>query len=441
MKITKGNVMSDKKLIDNLIPTSKSDISEIKELLSKIKIYYNDLASLYSIKDDIVEVTDKRRTLSKLLDTNINDFKQQSKDLTTKINEELKKAHNIRKKAEELLITHEQFNLEINGIATLLNETDTEGQQYQETLKELISPERILELKNKHEEISGFWSELFNTDDGAENKIVSTQAAYSELQKLHDDFIIANESGESKEDELNQLYDDIKKEHEKIVKGYTVIQDDKEVSVTPYAAQIKVQKDNLDDFYKKIYGTGEDHGLTHELDNRLAQLKEIEIEAKKVIGLSSDAGLAAGFSGRGKKASKNKYVSLFIFICIMMTLGLLNTYDPVTDTFSLKNVEDINDLNELLVKLIFNIPFIWIAIVANVNLNKYSRLEEEYAHKESLAKSFERYKEQIINLDDSKESQDLMLRLLTANISAFEKNAADTMDKAKADTLLKNALK
>ena len=76
-----------------------------------------------------------------------------------------------------------------------------------------------------------------------------------------------------------------------------------------------------------------------------------------------------------------------------------------------------------------------------VNLNKYSRLEEEYAHKESLAKSFERYKEQIINLDDSKESQDLMLRLLTANISAFEKNAADTMDKAKADTLFKNALK
>ena len=100
---------------------------------------------------------------------------------------------------------------------------------------------------------------------------------------------------------------------------------------------------------------------------------------------------------------------------------------------SFKNIEDIKDLNMLFVKLVYNIPFIWIAIVANVNLNKYSRLEEEYAHKESLAKSFERYKEQIQNVEDSEESNSLMLRLLSANISAFEKNAADTMDKAKAD--------
>jgi len=432
--------MSDKKkFIDNFIPTSKSDISEIKGLLKKINIYYNDLASLYSIKDDIVEVTDKRRSLSKLLDNHIHDFKMKSVELTTKINGELAEADVIRKQAKELLITHEEFSSDIKDITALLNEKDDNGEEYQETLKKLISPEKILELKNKYEEISEFWGELFSADDSEENIIVKTQAAYSKINQLHDDFITANESGISKEGELNQLYKDIQREHGKIVKGYSIIQDDKEVAVPPYSTQIKEQKDKLDDFHKKVYGDGQDRGLEHELDERLKQLEEIEVEAKKVIGLSSDAGLAGGFSERGKKARHNKYASLFIFICVMVSLGLLNIYDPAVNAFSLKHLEDI-DVDMLLVKLVFNIPFIWIAIVANVNLNKYSRLEEEYAHKESLAKSFERYKEQIENLDNNEESQNLMLRLLKANISAFEKNAADTMDKAKADTLFKSSL-
>ena len=77
-------------------------------------------------------------------------------------------------------------------------------------------------------------------------------------------------------------------------------------------------------------------------------------------------------------------------------------------------------------------PFIWIAIVSNINLNKYARLEEEYAHKESLAKSFERYKEQIEELDNEK-SQELMTTLLKTNLEAFEKNPAETMIYAKSD--------
>jgi len=432
--------MSDKKkFIDNFIPTSKSDISEIKGLLKKINTYYNDLASLYSIKEDIVEVTDKRRSLSKLLDNHLNDFKKKSDDLTTQITEELGKAENIREQAEALLITHEEFNTDINEINSLLAQVDEAGRPYQEKLKNLISPESILDLNNKYKEINDFWSELFNTDDGTDNIIAKTQAAYTQIHQLHNDFIVADETGVSKESELIEFYKDIKKEHEKIVKGYTVIQDEKEINVSPYTTQIKNQKDDLDVFHKKIYGDEEKQGLEHELDERLEQLKEIEDEAKKVIGLSSDAGLAGGFSERGKKARHNKYVSLAIFIVIMLVLGFLNIYDLETNSISLKHLEEIKDLKVLFVKLVYNIPFIWIAIVANVNLNKYSRLEEEYAHKESLAKSFERYKEQIQNLEDDKESQNLMLRLLKANISAFEKNAADTMDKAKADTLFKTS--
>ena len=61
------------------------------------------------------------------------------------------------------------------------------------------------------------------------------------------------------------------------------------------------------------------------------------------------------------------------------------------NTIDFKNLKDI-DLISIITRFMINIPFLWIATVANINLNKYTKLEQEYSHKESLAKSFERYK-------------------------------------------------
>ncbi|CAA6824212.1 MAG: Unknown protein [uncultured Sulfurovum sp.] len=166
--------------------------------------------------------------------------------------------------------------------------------------------------------------------------------------------------------------------------------------------------------------------MTEILTERLQELKEIEIEARKVINLSSDAGLAGGFMQRGQEARKKRFYSVVLFT---LSLGLLGAFNFKTIDFA--NLDDIT-LTSIAIRMVINIPFIWIAIVANINLNKYSRLEEEYAHKESLAKSFENYKEQI-NVLDSESSNELMKSLLEINISAFKKNAAETMDTAKSD--------
>ena len=45
-----------------------------------------------------------------------------------------------------------------------------------------------------------------------------------------------------------------------------------------------------------------------------------------------------------------------------------------------------------------NAPFIQAATFININLNKYFKLKQKYAHKESLTKSFKRYKDQIKDL-------------------------------------------
>ena len=96
--------------------------------------------------------------------------------------------------------------------------------------------------------------------------------------------------------------------------------------------------------------------------------------------MSSDAGLAGGFNQKVDEVKKNKYVSLAVFVIILIIMGIFNF-----NTIDFKNLKDI-DLISIITRFMINIPFLWIATVANINLNKYTKLEQEYSHKESLAK-------------------------------------------------------
>jgi len=90
------------------------------------------------------------------------------------------------------------------------------------------------------------------------------------------------------------------------------------------------------------------------------------------------------------------------------------------DADDFKNME----LHTLLFKITINAPLIWIATIANVNLNKFSRLEQEYSHKESLAKSYERYRAEIEQLEQLgvQGADDLKIKLLDTNLEAFKLN-------------------
>ena len=57
------------------------------------------------------------------------------------------------------------------------------------------------------------------------------------------------------------------------------------------------------------------------------------------------------------------------------------------------------ELYKILFKVTINAPLIWIATIANINLNRFSKLEQEYSHKEALAKSYERYRTEIEQLE------------------------------------------
>ena len=394
--------------------SKQPNLNELKILLNDLKKYYESLTAKYSIKNDLVEITDHRRALSKTLDEHLNKF-------NTKLNEANNLKEQLSNDLENLHITKEKIEKLIN----LLEQEDDNGINYYNELIDILDKDNILKIKNYTEQIISDWTYLYNTED--ELTVIEKIKEQSEkINKFYLDIFKKNDEGQSKYNLIETYFTDIEQAHKKIISGYIKEEDEKEIHIKSYLDEIKEKKDDLTLFHNKIFGDNDDEGLDKELDKRLKKLREIEKEAKAVIDLSSDAGLASGFTQRGKEARKNKYISLAVFVLALILLGTFNF-----------NTIDFNKLHEItfqsiMIRLVTNMPFIWIAIVSNINLNKYARLEEEYAHKESLAKSFERYKEQIEELDNEK-SQELMTTLLKTNLEAFEKNPAETMIHAKSD--------
>jgi hypothetical protein len=250
---------------------------------------------------------------------------------------------------------------------------------------------------------------------------------------MHEEYFDAPEGEIPAGQKMTDMYHEIDEAHQKIVRGINKrVQDGEELpQINSYIDDIEESRDSfykeleeLRTYYNEVFTTTNDKkSLRTELEDRIEQLKEIEYEAKKVVGLSSDAGLAGGFVVRGKSARLDKQANRILFYLSLFILILFNGYILITTPDLADNIED------LLIKSIFGLPAIWMAIVSNSNMNKYSILEEEYAHKESLAKSFERYKTEIEKLEDSEsqKSKELLFGLMETNIEAFKVNPAETM--------------
>jgi DNA polymerase I-like protein with 3'-5' exonuclease and polymerase domains len=84
---------------------------------------------------------------------------------------------------------------------------------------------------------------------------------------------------------------------------------------------------------------------------------------------------------------------------------------------------------DILHKLPLLIPLLWITYFVSSRRSEALRLQQEYAHKEAIAKSFESFKKQINELRDNKtEKEVLMTKLLGVAIDAIAFNASNTLD-------------
>lgn len=403
------------------------DEQKLKNLLNELDQLNKSLTAKYTLRNDLEAITDGRSAAAKLIKEEIDA---------------------LRLETQQLKVQKEQLIDDLNSLSELKQDTEELKQILQQNykpnvtllnyLKQFMTEEKITELESKVSKIDHLYSNFYDESSSEKNKVDQINEIYLKADTFNKYFF---------EDEIEfdglkiQREQAIKKEYEKICDFYDELfensEDENGEEKLSISKIIKQQEKKIDHFYNKIFGSinPEQKPLSEVLDNRLQNLKEVESEAKKIIGLSSIAGLAGGFVEKGKEARMNKYVSLGVFVLALILLAIFNFF-----TINFNELDKIT-LTSITIRLVINIPLIWIATVANLNLNKYSKLEAEYGHKESLAKSYEKYKDEILKLpqisSDNQEAYDnIYADLIRINLEAFKKNPADGMDTAKSNSIL-----
>lgn len=312
-----------------------------------------------------------------------------------------------------------------------------DGVTTKQTLQELLEPDHLANLYNEADKLKTEFNKYFTPNEGEELSYSQKLEKLSIKSRDLHSYLFNNEvTLEGIETSREQA---IRKKYQEIDQYYNLLfvntSNDVGETLLSYKNEFNTQKSNLDKFYIKIFGDDQNQSLEKILNSRVENLTKIEKDARKVLNDASNAGLAGSFHEKGKQARNRQILNALTFIGVLILLVYFNF-----TTINFSKLDEIT-LTSITVRLILNIPLIWIATVANINLNKYSKLEQEYGHKEALAKSFEKYKSEISTLNsDYNETIYLQTKLLEINLDAFKKNPSDGMETAKSDSILDKIL-
>lgn len=214
-------------------------------------------------------------------------------------------------------------------------------------------------------------------------------------------------------------------------------------------AEVKDRTNELDIFHEKIFGqsgldpTETNRGLEAELDRRLEQLRELETEQGRkhkaltdriedLLPGATSAGLSTSY--RSLKESFNKPISNYTkYFYISLGLIALGTIILAISSFSFIPFQikfaEIKTWDEILRSSVgkagFFIPMVWLALFSATRRSQYERLQQEYAHKEAFASSYESYKQQLQDLNS--DSEDLQRELISKAVDAIAYNASVTL--------------
>ena len=399
--------------LKDLLGLKESDEKKLREGLAQLRALNDHLSSMYSLRSDLRDLTDNRHTVSSLLQGELDKIKTHQQSLINKTNE----LSQLKAKLDESLIAIEKIQ------SVLAN--DENGSSIYSRILEVTNEDNLDILEVESEKIHTAYSQLFDRNGEDTSKVDRVNYVIDKILDQYDKLF----------DELNDNDETKVKEYERKINELVAYYDDLFISDDPdnksKNEQINFQLSRVQNFYDKIYGNEEKNitALSEDLDERLENLKNVEERAKSVIGLSSEAGLAGGFVVKGQEAKKGQFISIIVFVLVVLAIFGFNFY--LFDKSDFLNMK----WDTFLFKLLINAPLIWIATIANINLNRFSKLEQEYSHKEALAKSYERYKTEIQELEKLgvTGSEELKLKLLEINLEAFKVNPAEHSDKAKPD--------
>lgn len=387
----------------DILGLKSKDEARLKQMLRELSDLNESLSAKYSLKADLRELTNKSFTVAKVFNEELAKIRSEQQNLQDACDQTLI----VKSKIEECLQT-------ISEIEEKLDSDET-GVSLYDRIVDLTSEESIQELENSKRKILDKYNQLF-VETYSGNSIVENLSI--KIKEIEEKYIqLFEEKNEDGENIFGALETKISKTSEIWEEYFKEDEYGKNKSEL-----IDRRLKEINQFHLKVFGdeSSEKVSLDQELSDRLKNLKDIEKRAKEILDDSSEAGLAGGFVTKRREANWVRLISLLVFISAIVFLFIFN--------YNFLEKKDFEDLKwgTILFKLSINAPIIWIATIANINMNKYSRLEQDYSHKEALAKSYERYRSEIKQLEllGVEGSENLKVKLLETNLDAFKINPA-----------------
>lgn len=272
----------------------------------------------------------------------------------------------------------------------------------------------------EHEQIEEENIETFEEKFGkfigtAKEEISALKSKLADITELYDDFVKKPSTATlSKAEKLNDTFE----------------------KVNGYSSEIEEIESKAQEFESKVFGkTPEDkEALKYKLDSLKTELEQLHSAWEEKYGTLSTKieGLLPGATSAGLAKSyydqKNSYKTPNIIWSVVFigTMALMVWYAITT----VENSDSVGGaFMNILSRAPFFIPTIWLALFASKQQSQNRRLEQEYAHKESLAKSYDGYKREIEKLPESKEKNEIMEKLVASLIDASSYNPSSTLEK------------
>lgn len=271
------------------------------------------------------------------------------------------------------------------------------------------------EEKPEEEKIETFEEKFDKFISKAKEETTSLKTELNDITELYNDFVKKPSSAVlSKAEKLNETFE----------------------KVDEYSSEIADIEEKVKEFEIKIFGkTPEDkESLIVKLNDLKTQHEELhgEWEGKYETLTAKIEGLLPGATSAGLAKSyfdqKNSYKWPNIIWSVVFALTMLGMVYYAIHTIS-ESTDIGNVFMNILSRAPFFIPTIWLALFASKQQSQNRRLEQEYAYKESLAKSYDGYKREIENLPETEEKNEIMEKLVSTMIDTAGFNPSSTLEK------------
>ena len=322
----------------------------------------------------------------------------------------------------------------------------------------------VKEMNNFKERVQNDVINIKSTLEESEKIYSSIKIAKTQIEEFNTRLFVDNEGEESFKTKAEKLLKEVTEWHAKVKSYYEILlvdvgeqislrrQTDGAVknilsgndSVDKTLEDIESKLTDFRKFYLEVFGTKNEEteklegGLKQELELGKQKYKALLTEIESLIPGATSAGLASAY-GELKNSFdepiKNNTRIFYAALVAIITTSLIAIIEKI-GWFSIEFVDVSNHeklLNSFLFKLPLVIPVVWLAFFSSKRRSEAQRLQQEYAHKEAITKSYQSFKKQIEDLGEK--NGELMKNLLDTAILAVAYNASKTLDKKHGDKM------